>query len=138
MDIQAACYPLCLHEDIGVYESIWRHYPQGCKIDAQKRGYLFVHPIPNVDAIPLLNTVYEPSDTHTHILCVRDIAVHPIHRGVGVARDLLRMIDFSNAEAVVAVAIDQDAIDFWKHQGFEEHPSKHVAYGKVLVKRQKI
>lgn len=136
LHIQAAAYPVALHERAEVLArklSLAPHWCRVAELDGQVAAYLFSHPWSG-ETPPAVHAWLECLPHRPDCWFVHDLAVHPQAQGRGLASQLLdptRAFACSSGcrhALLVAVA---GAAAFWQRLGFAELPSSSAlaAYG---------
>ena len=88
-------------------------------------------------AVVELNSSLNPVDENPNVLYIHDIAVEPEYRGLGIAKELLRLMAVNatllglNSVVLVAVA---GSSTYWLRQGFIESEDKVEGYGEGALR----
>jgi predicted N-acetyltransferase YhbS len=121
--IQAESYPREVLETLESLQSHWRVSCDTCVVaesEGQVVGYLLAHPWPK-RTIPPLNKVYSVIPDDSGSLFIHDLALSPVARKLGIARELVSSVLQAGAQLRLTTAsliAVQGSEGFWKQFGF--------------------
>lgn len=141
LQIQAACYPTELLEDIDTFLAKLRFAP-ACnwliEIDGITLGYLFCHPWQG-DTPPALNRGEQTWPSNADRFYLHDLAIHPDGRGhklsTALAQHACNWAQKQGFALAMLVAVG-GADTFWRKLGFSEHPLQCASlsrYGQAVL-----
>ncbi|QLG87519.1 GNAT family N-acetyltransferase [Chitinibacter bivalviorum] len=145
LDIQAACYPIELHEEYDTFLAKLQASPEtNWLIEANGKilGYLFCHPWRG-DAAPELNRVITSCPEIPDRFYLHDLAIHPQARGqnlsISLAHQALQWAQQMEYQNAMLVAVE-GAEQFWQKLGFEVSQQQSASlsqYGnaKLMLKK---
>lgn len=121
--IQAESYPREVLESLEALQSHWHVSCDTCvvaELEGQVVGYLLAHPWPQ-STIPPLNKVYSVLPQSSDSLFIHDLALSPVARKSGFAKDLVRFVLQAGAQMQLTTAsliAVQGSEGFWRRFRF--------------------
>lgn len=123
LHIQAACYAPVLRESAATFTHKLGLWPDGCLgawYNTTLAGYLFAHPW-KVDDLVLLHKLVSTLPADADCLYLHDLAVDPVARRLGLARELLAvaadLASYAHLQRFALVSV-QDSEAYWTRWGF--------------------